>query len=141
MAYATHTDLQERYGAAAVILAMDKNGDGAVDATVEAQAIADATDLIDTYIGAKYDLPLTEVPSVLTRVCCELTMYFASADAPSQTEENKERYRNAVRWLEMLAKGTVSLGLDAPPESIPLTVQTSYPNTREFTRTKMDGIL
>lgn len=141
MAYATHTDLVERYGTDAVVRAFDKDGDGAVDSAVESKALEDASDIIDTYVGAKYDLPLTTVPDILVRVCCELAMYLGSADAATQTEENKERHAHNLDWLKMVAKGTVSLGLDVPPESIPLTVQTSYPNTRLFTRTTLKGLL
>lgn len=142
MAYATHLDVVARYGLDAAVRAFDKDGDGVVDDEVEAQALADATDLIDSYIGARFDLPLSMVPTRLKRVCVELAIYLASDDVVRQTEENKARYRDNVQWLRDLSKGHASLALDESPASIDRGVETRSATTddRYFSRSKLSGL-
>jgi len=142
MPYATHDDIVERYGDDGALRAFDKDGDGALDADVEAQALADASDLIDSYIGARFDLPLTTVPTRLKRVCVELAIYYASDDVTRQTEENKNRYKENVQWLRDLSTGKASLALDESPASIDRGVETAAvtSSTRLFTRAKLGGL-
>ena len=69
--YVTQTALTDRYGEAALIQLT--GGAGAIDATVLAARIADATALIDTYLAARYAPPMEPpVPAVLTYVAAVL---------------------------------------------------------------------
>ena len=139
MAYATLTNMQTRFGSDAVLLVSDRDGDGIADTGVIDGALDDATEEIDSYLAAKYQLPLATVPGVIERYCCDIAMYLLSDTADVLTEERKNRYEKAVSWLSKLAKGIVSLGLESEPETIPHDFQVTS-NTRVFTRTSMGGL-
>jgi phage gp36-like protein len=141
MAYATHDDLVDQYGDAFVVLSFDKDLDGAVDTDVETKALDDATAEIDSYIAARFSLPLASpVPEILTRICGDIAIYRGSGEAGTVTDEKRLRYEDAVKWLDKLAAGTVGLGSSvAEPQSVTSTPIYSSPNTREFTRAKFGG--
>ena len=137
MAYATTTDLTERYGADLLLLIADRNGDGAADAGVLEQALQDATAEIDAYLAAQYDLPLSETPAVLTRLAADIAVYRLSSEADRLTDERRQRYDDAVALLKRLAKGEASLGL-ASPGAPSRAYSTSRP--RRFSRETMSDL-
>lgn len=110
-AYATQQDMIDRFGTDEVRQLSDRSGSGSIDGTVVDQALADASDQIDSYIGGRYTLPLNHVPPVLTRVCVDIARYqLYDIAAPEQIAE---RYKANLQWLTQVAKGTVRLGLDS----------------------------
>lgn len=111
MTYATVTDLIDRYGEQELIQLTDRNGAGPYDATVVARALADADSEIDGYLAARYTLPLATTPAAITRVACDLARYRLFGD--HMTEVVRTRYEDAVRLLQGVAKGSVTLGLPA----------------------------
>ena len=117
MSYATTEQISERYGADVLLLLADRDRDGAADAAVVEQALADAAAEIDTYLAAKYDLPLTETPDILTRLAVDIAVYRLAAEADLSTDERRKRYEDAVKLLERVARGEASLGLADPPAS------------------------
>lgn len=138
--YASEQDIIDTYGADALLLAADRDNDGVADVGVAAKALTDASELIDSYLGAKYSLPLATVPPALNAACVDITMYKLSSAPGAMTEEIRERYRDTLRWLERLAEGKVSLGLDSaqtPPSSSGMA-ETSGPE-RVFSRKSMKG--
>lgn len=141
MTYAAATDLDSYFGAAEVLIAADRDGDGTADVGVVADAIAAAEEEIDSYLAVRYDLPLSSVPGVLKRVCCDLTMYHMSFGHAAMTEEKRTRYTDGISWLGKLSKGVVTLGLEEATVTVQdeATIATSS-ETRLFSRTKMDGL-
>jgi phage gp36-like protein len=117
MPYATQQQATDRYGADALLVIADRDGDGVIDADVLDQALADASAEIDTYLAARYQLPLATVPEVLVRLCVDITVYRLAADADMATDERRKRYEDAVALLVRISKGDVSLGLPVPPPS------------------------
>ena len=79
MAYATQQNMIDRYGDDQLLIVADRDNDSVVDAAVIEQALLDATAEIDTYVAAKYALPLSTVPTVLTRLCVDISMYRLTA--------------------------------------------------------------
>lgn len=75
------------------------------------QAIADADGTIDSYLAARYPLPLSQVPPVLERYACDMARYFLHDRSP--LEEVTNRYKEAIRYLEKVSKGDISLGIDS----------------------------
>jgi phage gp36-like protein len=138
--YATLAEAQARYGLAHIIESGDRDGDGNEDTSAVAAALSDATAEIDTYLGRVVDLPLASPPAVLKRMCVDVAVYRLSAEAGPYTKEKRQRYEDTIRQLEMIADGTLSLGLDDPPASV--SQQTSVAaEPRVFTRTTMGGIV
>jgi len=94
-------------------------------ATIEA-AIADASGDIDGYLANRYQLPLSNVPTKLQSLCNDLVIWRLLGGA-TQGDEKSERYQrvqDALRWLERLASGALSLAaqLDNAPSNNPGTV-------------------
>ena len=75
--------------------------------------MVDAGNEADTYIGQRYDLPLPSTPPVLRGKVVDIAVWnlFARRGLGDADEVVRERYKNAVKWLEQLAVGKVSLPL------------------------------
>jgi len=115
MAYATESDLIERYGAAELLAVADRDGNGSADSGMMERALDDASAEIDVYLAGRYALPLAHVPTVLVRIACDIARYRLWADRAS--DEVRRRYEDALRLLERIASGEVVLmqpGPDAP---------------------------
>lgn len=143
--YATQADMEAYFGSAELLIAADREGSGSLaDATVISvitAALLAATEDIDSYLALRYDLPLTSVPGVLMRRCCDIAMHYLSIASASMTEDKETRNKAAVTWLTKVSKGDVTLG----PEEEEVSVQdeatiSSDSETRLFTRTKMEGL-
>ena len=101
----------ERFGQHEV----DQHGNAKVDA-----ALADAAVEIDSYAGARYDLPLqlsTEASALLLRLSCDLARYYCWGDAAS--DRVIDLAKDARKMLDGLARGTIALpgSTDAPAGS------------------------
>ena len=106
-------------------------------------ALQDASDEIDAYVGAQHSLPLDPVPRLLVRLCVEIGIYRRGAEADSGTDEQRQRYEDALRLLKDIKAGTASLGIndpDPPAEaSAPAVEFVSAP--RELTRDSLRGLV
>lgn len=133
MTYATATDLEQRYGVDELTQLTDTTDAGVPDAAVVALALGDATAEVDGYLSARYVLPLPTVPTVLTRITCDIARYRLWADRAS--DEVRRRYDDAVKLLTNISKGVVSLGLsDTDPSPTPSQASFTAGSVRVFGR-------
>lgn len=117
MVYATQQDIENRYGTDALLVIADRDDDQVIDADVVSAALEDASAEIDSYVGAKYTLPLPTVPRVLSQLCVDIAFYKLSADVDMATEERRKRYDDAIDLLKRFSRGEVTLGLPQPPQT------------------------
>lgn len=117
MAYATQADIVARYGEPDLLVIADRDNDQVVDVDVVARALEDAAAEIDTYVSAKYSLPLPTIPDVLVRINVDIAVYRLSTDAAQATEERRQRYEDCIALLKDISKGVASLGISEPPPS------------------------
>lgn len=119
MTYATQQDMIDRFAQTELVQLTDRANTGNIDATVLGQALADANAAIDGYLQGRYTLPLAVVPQVLTQYACDIARYRLYDDAAS--EQVQKRYDDAIKFLELVAQGKITLGLssggDAPAEA------------------------
>lgn len=109
MAYCTLAELTDRYGLNLLVSLSDRADvpTGLVDTDVIDQAIADADDLIDGYLAARYSLPLAATPGLVRNLSLVLTGWnLHRFDAP---EKLKADYAEAIRTLKSIAQGIVTL--------------------------------
>lgn len=107
MHYCTKQDLINASDENELIALTGQDNNGQIDDAKINQAISDASAEIDAYISRF--LPLSEVPPIIRAKACDMARHeLYSHDA---TERVKELYKNAINFLEKVAKGTVSLGL------------------------------
>ena len=107
--YATTQDIITAYGEDALIAAMDD--DAVVHEPTVTAALEKATAEIDSYIADRYPLPLPSTPARLRDICVDIATYKFSQTADVLTDEIRQRYEDAVKWLDKVASGRVSLGL------------------------------
>lgn len=137
MSYATKANMLARFGEPEVIALTDRANLGVVDDTVLAGALAEADAEIDPYLAPRHTLPLASVPKILTGFACDIARYrLCGSGGVTETEEIRNRYSDAVKFLVKVAEGKIGLGLDAlnniaKPAN---TVQFSAPGGRVFDR-------
>ena len=107
-AYATQADIATLYGANALVVA-DHNRDGIVDSAAVTRALTSASDEIDTYLAARYTLPLTEVPGFLKTLAVDIALYRLALSADVLSEEHRKRYEDALGHLKRIAEGKAAL--------------------------------
>jgi phage gp36-like protein len=114
MPYATTRDLLERFGEEEMLALSDRAGSGSLNTSVLSRAIEDASGEIDGYVGNQYELPLSTIPPVLARLCCDIARWRLQEDRP--TDVARQRYEDAIAFLTKVAEGKVQLGVDGSNE-------------------------
>lgn len=111
MPYTSLDDLTARYGER-LLVALTDRGDvatGAVDTSVVDRALADTDAVIDGYLGGRYALPLTAVPTILADLAQSIAiwkLHVAAADPKIEAD-----YKDALRALRDIAAGTITLSV------------------------------
>ena len=87
----------------------------AAKARIEAM-IAEASDLVDGYIGGRYTLPLANTPGVLVAWARAITRYKLHGNRRSTEDSDPivRDYRDALKGLAQVADGKFSLGVQDP---------------------------
>lgn len=140
MAYAVKTDISDRYGDDVLLTSFDPDNSGSADDDVITKALTDAASEVDSYLGALYDVPLAVVPNIIIQRTVDIAVYLGSFRTDAMTENKEKRYDDAIRWLTMVAKGTIQLGLQEEPSSKAGGPVLSNSAERKFTRDTMDGL-
>ena len=143
MAYSTQTDIEKMLPASDVVDLTDDEGTGAQVAARVSEAITQADAEIDSYCGGRFTVPFTTVPDIVKKCSVDIAIYnLYSRRVESIPDTRSERYRNAIRQLEGIAKGIISIGEDPEPTA---STGASYAecnkteSDRIFTMTKMRG--
>lgn len=108
------------------------------------QAISDACAEIDGYIAKRYPVPLARVPAIIGKYAKDITAYNLVSRIGVGKDDDREsnyltRYKYAIKFLEMVAKGTVELGLKLPTKQAASGFKINGPE-RIFSRQKMTGM-
>lgn len=114
MAYADIDDVTGRYKP---ILSMIGVGSYEVaSADVGSIFIADAESFVDAYIGTKYTVPVSPVPSLITQITSDLALFNMLTEKQVQVPDFMQaRYDRQINVLEMLRDGKMVL-----PSTVPL---------------------
>lgn len=112
MAYATLQQFIDKFGRDEAVMLTNLEDPTAeeVDPTVFERVRNDSSALMDSYLAGRYSLPFASPPQVLVPKCLDICRYFLDRNAAR--EDVRQRYEDVIRWLEMVAKGVVQLGLD-----------------------------
>lgn len=108
MSYCTQGDLTTRFGETELIQLTDREAYNDIDTAIVDKAISDADAEIDSYLAGRYTLPLAYIPPNLTRIACDIARYLLYENAATQIVI--DRRDAAVRYLELVAKGSIDLG-------------------------------
>ncbi|EAS3866634.1 DUF1320 domain-containing protein [Salmonella enterica] len=116
MLYASAQDMRDRYSNLDDLLRQPRTDD--LNERKLTQALNDAGALADSYLSAKYTLPLAVVPQVLVQHCCAIAFYYLCDQQPS--DQARDRYREALTWLREVKNDSIPVGVDeagSAPES------------------------
>lgn len=116
MSYATITHLTERYLERDLRHITDPDAQ-AVNVLRSETALQDASDEIDTHLGARYILPLqsitgevSESNKILARISCDIAIYRLQVlRAADDIKDARQRYNDAIKVLEKIANGELVL--------------------------------
>jgi phage gp36-like protein len=143
MSYATPIDVENRYPNRDLVQLTNEDPTATtVNTAFIQQALDDASAEIDTYIEARFTLPLTDPPAVLNRLCSDIAMYRMQALRPiHDLEDARKRYDDAIGVLQKVAKGELTLGLsaDSLEPTIAQNVEVLEGPVKKFTRHRLKG--
>lgn len=140
MSYSTKADILEQLDETTLIQLTDDELAGWVNEARVTRAIASADVTIDSYCEKRFTVPFSPVPDKVRDLSVEIAIYYLySRRLDTMPEIRKDRFKDAIRFLEKVASGDVGLGAETPT---PTTTENSVDidqNDRIFTRDKMDG--
>lgn len=110
--YATTADLIAKYGETEIARLTTAQGAAAVevDPVRCAAAIADAAATVDSYLRARYAVPLATAPREVTLATLVLARHeLAHGDGREPSTQMIEARKETLRWLERVASGAVRI--------------------------------
>ena len=135
MTYATQQDMVNRFGDREVIALTDRANVGVINAAVLAQGLTAADDEINAYVAARYSLPFATVPLLVRDFACDIARYRLCGGEVTETEEVRNRYKDAIDFLKRVASNQVTLGLNAASAEVtPSAAVKVSSNNRVFSR-------
>ena len=136
MAYATQADMISEFGEREVIALTDRDNLGYIDAELLAGRLNKASAEIDTYLVGRYVVPLSVVSPLIVTYTCDIARYRLSGGQVTEVESVRNRYKDAIRFLEAVRDGKTDLGVDVPPATDSTTQNLAYvtESSRVFSR-------
>lgn len=111
--YATPDDIVALHGAEFLLLVAARGGEESLADPLTTAAVADAlaqaSSEIDSYLAARLQVPVSPVPRVLQNACVNVAVYQLASTAGQMTEIIRERYKNVISWLRDVARGNATL--------------------------------
>lgn len=136
-AYVTAPELEKAIGTEAYLALVDRDGDSNPDLSAVTEALLKASGFADGYIS-RY-LPLASAPEGLKQAVIDIAIYRLASE--HATEDQRLRYEDARRWLEMVAKGSISLGaIDDDGSDSDLDIEVEGPD-QVMSRSQTAGVL
>lgn len=137
-AYLTIEQFVLRAGLDATISLTDENGSGAVDAARLEAALLDAQAFVDSYLAARYAVPLASpIPSIVVTATYDIALARLYRDA--LPDNVVARQTAAMRLLADLRSGTATLPVETPPAEKPAGIVMFRQAERRFSRESLGG--
>lgn len=114
MNYATVSDLVKLLPEETLVGLTDDDDLGVINDEIVESALETATVTIDGYLAGRYRLPLDPVPKIVTSLCVDLAGHLLFIRRDQNSVHWETRQKNAIRFLEQLADGRLTLGISEP---------------------------
>lgn len=116
MVYADIQDIQKYIDPAVLIQLTDDENTGQLNTIPIDEALLYSQTLIDGYLRGRYTLPLASIPKIITYLTIDLAVYrlYSRRLITEIPEPISEKYKVAIKQLEQIQKGIVSLGVETP---------------------------
>jgi phage gp36-like protein len=109
MSYCSQANLIIEIGETELIQLTDRNNLGVIDMQAVTKALTSADATINAYLTA-YTLPLAVVPENFELLACDIACYYLNRNRVNETV--KDRYNQAIKYLEQIGKGLLKLEPD-----------------------------
>lgn len=143
MSYAAPQDIINRYPNRDLVqLTNEDPAATTVNTDALTQALADASAEIDSYLEARFALPLGDPPQVLNRLASDIAMYRLQALRPlHDLADARRRYDDAIAMLSKVSAGELTLGLAADNAEPPVAgaAEEVIGSRRVFSRGRLNG--
>ena len=140
MAYCAQADILEQLSEDELVgLTQDDADNPFVDEAKVTRAIADADGVINGYCAKGYTVPLSSVPDLIRGLSVDIAIYNLYSRRGAAPDLRTDRYKAAVKTLENISKGTVTLGVTPAPEENPAQAASQSGADRVFNRESMKG--
>lgn len=138
--YCEITDITTTIGEASLIELTDDANTGEVDEAVVTAEIVNADAEINGYCGKKYSVPFATVPALIKKYSVDITIYNLYSRRRGAPEDRRNRYKDAIAFLQGISAGKNTLG-ESDPDGTPASTDapTISSSVRIFSRTKMEG--
>ncbi len=137
--YAALADIQQWLKEDKLIRLTCDDDTGIVDTSVVDAVLEAASIEIDGYLGTRYDLPFTDPPPILKKYCVDMTCHLLHVRSESSDELWESLYKNAITYLKLVGKGSVSLGAEDPEETGQAETVKISSSKRIFSRDSLKG--
>lgn len=144
--YCTLDMVQTACGGSDILLQLsDLENTGAIDPVTVDSAIADADAIIDSYLGQRSDVPLAEVPRSVQNISAAWAARILRSNRNKGVvlpEDQKAEERDE-KWLALVSKGLVSLGVDPAPPRATFVIDKAgqRPTTLAISSARMKGFI
>lgn len=134
--YCTQEDIEKQITTPTLIQLTNDKSEDVIDESVTFEAILYSSTLIDGYLRGKYTLPLDTRFPLLRIIAVDLSIYRLygrrlSSDLP---EAILEQYKEAIKTLEKIQKGTIALEIETDDESSVAETKEYITNKTKFGR-------
>ncbi|NRA85782.1 MAG: DUF1320 domain-containing protein [Rhizobiales bacterium] len=109
--YAVKQDIINKYDEDTLRYWSSKSHDGVMNDAVIDDALNNASSIMEGYIAKRYNTPLSSVPPLLKPYCVDIAVFELAAGDGLMTDDIKERYSIARKFLKDVASGLFTLGL------------------------------
>jgi phage gp36-like protein len=134
MAYSTQSDLLKGISEEELAELTAESG-GTPEATLVAEAVAKADAEIDAMCGVKYQVPFSPVPEMVRSLSVDMAIYHLFTRRNLEDKVRRQKYEDAVKFLDRVSKGTATLGASAlPPPEVESAVAEITSSDRVFSR-------
>lgn len=134
--YCTQANLVTRFGEAELIANTDRESAAAIVPEIVTGAIVKASNTIDSYIGARYALPLASPDPVLQGLCEDLARH--ALYTVERPEVVQKAYDAAIAHLKDISRGVARLAIPEPAAATPPQNEILYaPGDRRVSREEL----
>ena len=119
MPYSTLGDMQKKIANEHIIELTDDDDTGSVDQAKVDAAIEEADEMIDSHVGRVKTVPLSPVPGIIKNLSVTMAIWYLHERRGISSEVREKGFNSALKTLQMIADGKVTLGDDEAvlPES------------------------
>ena len=114
--YCTQDDILDLIDERQLIQLTDDTHAGVVDSAVVTRMVEDADAEIDGYLAKRFAVPVDPVPGALRKVSVDIAIYNLFSRRNIDDEVRTRRYDQALKKLEQVAAGKMTLGIQPPPD-------------------------